>query len=213
MSQTSYATADERVEELQRAEKKKDGYRVEQSTSSAAVDAVHGDKQALIQKESLSNLATQNVEIVDVCAREREAQRMRMRYTYQASEMKMCFIHPMNARMIVRECGGLEEAAVKSEFMTLRGQMLEIENHTMDTNIRRRYKFLSHLPDGCEFAFVGLDLSSVLAESTLQHFASELRRRQATRRHKKHVTARESRRVQKRQDNLLRKHLREQSPS
>lgn len=66
-------------------------------------------------------------------------------------------------------------------------QVLEIERHVMNEYTRKKYRFLSHLPLGCEFALCELDLSSLLSKRTLEEFRGELANRKDARiRQKKH---------------------------
>ena len=146
----------------------------------------------------------------EASAEKQEDQQRRMRFFYQAADMQMFFMHPINVRMILHECGDFNHVS-DFELTKLRGELLEIDKHVMGPDSRKRYKFLSHLPDACEFAFVELDLSSVVSKETMEHFSNELRRRKVARKHKKQVTARESRNAQRQENKLLEDHIRKHS--
>lgn len=60
--------------------------------------------------------------------------------------------------------------------------------HTVDEELRRRIKVLSHLPLGCEVSFLECDLTDVVSSSVLESFKDEILQR---RRHNHEKAARE----------------------
>eukprot|EP00172_Hildenbrandia_rubra_P000385 Plantae.Rhodophyta-Hildenbrandia_rubra.ctg11800.p1 GENE.Plantae.Rhodophyta-Hildenbrandia_rubra.ctg11800~~Plantae.Rhodophyta-Hildenbrandia_rubra.ctg11800.p1 ORF type:complete len:640 (+),score=79.01 Plantae.Rhodophyta-Hildenbrandia_rubra.ctg11800:1324-3243(+) len=128
------------------------------------------------------------------------------RYFYQFDDSQMCFCHPVNVKMILHETDGFKHA-----FPSIEGEILEIERYTMNTDLRKRYKFMSHVPDGCEFTFAELDLSSTLSKETLLSFGPELKARSMARKRKIRATKREDRKREKKETELLRRHVEEQS--
>ena len=61
-------------------------------------------------------------------------------------------------------------------------------NHVVDDDLRRRAKYLAHLPSGCEIGFIECDWTDVVAPDVLARFASDIERR---RQHHKDKQARE----------------------
>ena len=49
--------------------------------------------------------------------------------------------------------------------------------HVVDDDLRRRVRYLSHLPRGCEIAFLECDLTDIVSPAILNQFAQELYRR------------------------------------
>ena len=49
--------------------------------------------------------------------------------------------------------------------------------HVIDEDLRRRHKYLSHLPFGCEVTFLECDWTDTVPEEVLQHFKAEIERR------------------------------------
>ncbi|CCJ30187.1 unnamed protein product, partial [Pneumocystis jirovecii] len=56
--------------------------------------------------------------------------------------------------------------------------------HVVDNPLRKRIKYLSHLPCGCEVSFLECDWSDVIDESILHRFDSEICKRRQKRREK-----------------------------
>ncbi|KAI5819030.1 hypothetical protein BZA77DRAFT_260101 [Pyronema omphalodes] len=59
-----------------------------------------------------------------------------------------------------------------------------VTGHTVDDNLRRRLKWLAHLPAGCEIGFLECDWTDVLAPEVLQQFEAEISRRRMQKREK-----------------------------
>lgn len=101
-------------------------------------------------------------------------------YYFQAADGQAVFLHALNARMLVRDYGALELAPP-----TITARIVEIEGASIDNELRRRLRYLRHLPLTCEIQVVELQLEPpVVTQATLEHFAPDVekRRRQRTRR-------------------------------
>ncbi|CCX06465.1 Similar to Uncharacterized RING finger protein P8B7.23; acc. no. O94271 [Pyronema omphalodes CBS 100304] len=59
-----------------------------------------------------------------------------------------------------------------------------ITGHTVDDDLRRRLKWLAHLPAGCEIGFLECDWTDVVAQEVLQQFEAEISRRRRQKREK-----------------------------
>lgn len=124
-------------------------------------------------------------------------------YFYQAADTRDVFLHPVNHRCLsVEFSGDFNSAPAKIE-----GAVLEVERKTMDGRLRKKYRFLEHLPDGCEFAFVELDLTAILSADTLAEKGVELDERRAARRRKEIQTRREDRRLEKKHSESLQEYF------
>lgn len=64
---------------------------------------------------------------------------------------------------------------------TISAPILELEEVTQTEEVRRRTRYLSHLPIGCDYLFCELDLSNLVSGDTLNAFSTELVRRQKRR--------------------------------
>lgn len=107
-------------------------------------------------------------------------------YFYQASDGQHIYLHSINARCLVKEYGSLENCPP-----TIQANIVETEGITMSEELRRRLRYLNHLPLTCEFQVVELALKPPLvSKHVLAGFADEIDRR----RHLRHKKSRDERR-------------------
>lgn len=98
-------------------------------------------------------------------------------YFYQAEDGQNIFLHSLNARCIIEEYGGLEQGPLQ-----ISGQIIDFECMTMTKELRKRYRYLRHLPISCEFIVCELMLRPpVLSRSTIKYFMPEFKKRKASR--------------------------------
>lgn len=128
-------------------------------------------------------------------------------YLYQSTDTQNIFLHPVNHRCLATE--------LKNDFtnapLQIEGSVLQIDRYTMDEHLRKRYRFLDHLPDGCEFALVELDLTSILSSETITIHQSELKERRLSRKRKEAETKRENERLEKQQTDSLQEYFKTQA--
>ncbi|XP_075746769.1 E3 ubiquitin-protein ligase RNF10 isoform X3 [Rhipicephalus microplus] len=101
-------------------------------------------------------------------------------YYFQAADGQPVFLHALNARMLAHEYGALELAPVK-----FTARIVEIEGASIDIELRRRLRYLRHLPLTCEIQVVEVQLEPpVIKQATVEYFAPDVekRRRQRSRR-------------------------------
>lgn len=111
-------------------------------------------------------------------------------YFYQAADGQHIYLHPLNIRMLVEEYGSLDRSP---ENIT--AKIVDIERVTVTESVRRRLRYLQHLPLTCEFQVVELQLQPpFVSPATCDLFAAEVEKRRRTRNRK----AREERRREKR---------------
>uniref|UniRef100_A0A8C5FZM8 E3 ubiquitin-protein ligase RNF10 n=1 Tax=Gouania willdenowi TaxID=441366 RepID=A0A8C5FZM8_GOUWI len=111
-------------------------------------------------------------------------------YFYQAEDCQQMFLHPVNVRCLLREYGSLEASPDSITAM-----VVEIIGHTVTEEIRRRHRYLAHLPLTCEFSICELALQPpILSKETLDTFSDDLEKRKRLRQKK----AREEKRREKR---------------
>ncbi|KAK8769571.1 hypothetical protein V5799_013960 [Amblyomma americanum] len=101
-------------------------------------------------------------------------------YYFQAADGQPVFLHALNARMLVCDYKALELAPP-----TFTARIVEIEGASIDNELRRKLRYLRHLPLTCEIQVVEVQLEPPLVtQATLDHFAPDMekRRRQRSRR-------------------------------
>ncbi|XP_053726300.1 RING finger protein 10 isoform X2 [Synchiropus splendidus] len=113
-------------------------------------------------------------------------------YFYQAEDCQQMFLHPVNIRCLLREYGSLEASPD-----TITATVVEIFGHTVTEDIRRRHRYLAHLPLTCEFSICELALQPpTLSKETLDTFADELEKRKRLRQKKARDEKRRERRIE-----------------
>jgi hypothetical protein len=158
---------------------------------------------------SLESTAEPNVESFWPTSHSSAASDVAMHVFYQAKDGQNVFLHPLCHRILSTEYSGDYAGAPQ----LLEGSVREIERHTMDDTLRRRYRFLGHLPLGCEFVFVELDLNGIVAEVTLELFKYEITLREQGRKRRAFASEREDRRIEKQKSEKLRQYFQLSSSS
>lgn len=111
---------------------------------------------------------------------ENQTEKTESYFFYQCSDGSPTFISSLNAKCLINQFGSIKEAPE-----TIEATVLEIEDFTMDHELRRRFRYLSHLSDGQSFSLVLLDSRNLnLNEETFLKFKNQ-------------ITARNKKRVQK----------------
>ncbi|XP_056102580.1 RING finger protein 10 isoform X2 [Rhinichthys klamathensis goyatoka] len=113
-------------------------------------------------------------------------------YFYQAEDGQQMFLHPVNVRCLLREYGSLEKSP-----QSITATVVEIDGQTVSEDIRRRHRYLSHLPLTCEFSLCELNLQPpVLSKETLDSFADDLEKRKRLRQKKARDEKRREKRIE-----------------
>lgn len=113
-------------------------------------------------------------------------------YFYQAEDGQRIFLHALNARCLVKEYGGLEHGP-----QTITAKIVEMESVFMTEELRKRLRYLSHLPLTSEFQVAELDLRPpVISRDTLTCFADDIEYRKRLRQKKMRLEKRWSKKIQ-----------------
>lgn len=113
-------------------------------------------------------------------------------YFYQSDDCQQMFLHPVNVRCLLREYGSLEASPD-----TITAKVVEIVGHTVTEDIRRRHRYLAHLPLTCEFSICELALEPpVISKETLDSFADDLEKRKRLRQKKARDEKRREKRIE-----------------
>eukprot|EP00041_Stephanoeca_diplocostata_P022931 m.555022 g.555022 ORF g.555022 m.555022 type:complete len:1039 (+) comp22179_c1_seq5:75-3191(+) len=118
---------------------------------------------------------------------------------YQSVDAQPVFLHSLNMRCLLHEYGnGNTDDAVDVCPAEVGGEVVEVLRHTMTDELRRRFRYLAHLPVGCEFFLVELDLRQCLSAATMAHFAKDFEARKTARRRRAADEKRHERQAAKR---------------
>lgn len=100
-------------------------------------------------------------------------------YYYQAASGMPVFLHPLDIKILLSH---FNSYSAFPDAITVR-----VESHTESTvneDLRRRCKYLSHLPEGADVVFVETDLGGVVGAQGLRNFERALTTRRARRKEK-----------------------------
>ncbi|CAL1276695.1 unnamed protein product [Larinioides sclopetarius] len=122
-------------------------------------------------------------------------------FFYQAEDGQHIYLHNVNVRMLLKEYGSLEFAPP-----VLTAKLVEVESVTMTEVLRKRLRYLQHLPLTCEFQVVELDFSHLVSELTVQQFEGEIKRRKINRTKKQRTERRREKMIEEEENRKLGKY-------
>ncbi|XP_018412907.1 PREDICTED: RING finger protein 10 [Nanorana parkeri] len=113
-------------------------------------------------------------------------------YFYQAVDGQHIYLHPVNVRCLVHEYGSLEQCPE-----TITATVVEIDGFTVTEEVRRRHRYLCHLPLTCEFSICEVALGPpAVSEQTLAYFTDEVEKRKRLRQRKARDELRREKRIE-----------------
>jgi hypothetical protein len=96
---------------------------------------------------------------------------------YQAEDGQNIYLHSINARTLIEEYGALDDGPLK-----VQGQITDFDYYTMTKELRKRFRYLSHLPLSTEFMICELILKPpLLSKRTIHNFMPEFKKRKELR--------------------------------
>ncbi|XP_063972556.1 E3 ubiquitin-protein ligase RNF10 [Diachasmimorpha longicaudata] len=120
-------------------------------------------------------------------------------YFYQAEDGQHIYLHAMNVKMLEVQYGDLEHSP-----RTLTGKILEKEGGSFTEDLRKRMRYLCHLPLTCSFEIAEIELTTPLVSAdVLDYFKEQLDARERRRRRRerdekkreKKITAEENKKL------------------
>ena len=100
-------------------------------------------------------------------------------YYYQAASGLPIFLHPLDIKILLSH---FNSYPAFPDDITVR-----VESHsegTVNDELRKRWKYLGHLPEGADVVFIEADLEGVVGAEGLANFEGALRQRRARRKEK-----------------------------
>jgi hypothetical protein len=101
-------------------------------------------------------------------------------YFYQAASGTNIFLHPLDIRILLAHFGNY--AAFPNDISAM---ITHVSETTVDDDLRRRCKYLAHIPEGADTVFLELDLENVVGKESLKPFDNLLKVRRT--RHKERM--------------------------
>ncbi|KAI9316630.1 hypothetical protein BX666DRAFT_179134 [Dichotomocladium elegans] len=93
-------------------------------------------------------------------------------FFFQASDGQHVYLHPLDSRVLKHEYGDY-----RSLPRQLHVKVECVEETSMTEDLRKRFKYLSHLPLACDVTFVQVNLRDHVSEKTYKEFESDLKSR------------------------------------
>jgi hypothetical protein len=100
-------------------------------------------------------------------------------YFYQAASRVPIFLHPLDIKVLSSHFGAY--AAFPDSIVV---RVEAASKGSVDADLRRRCKYLSHIPEGADVVFVEADLKGVVGAEGLRAFEGTIKARRARRREK-----------------------------
>ncbi|KAI9197112.1 uncharacterized protein BJ171DRAFT_522703 [Polychytrium aggregatum] len=91
------------------------------------------------------------------------------------------YLHPLDIRVLKTEHGGYDRMPD-----SIKVTIESVSETTINEDMRKKFKYLAHLPQGCDVSFCEVDLASLVSESTYHLFEKDIRERTRRRRAKEH---------------------------
>ena len=90
-------------------------------------------------------------------------------YFYQAADGQHFYLHPLDIKVLKHEFGSYDNFPAK-----LKLPIIAVYESTVNNDLRKRCKYLAHLPLACDITFCEVDLSDVVSSPTYLHFEKEI---------------------------------------
>ncbi|CAJ0890006.1 1293_t:CDS:10 [Entrophospora sp. SA101] len=87
-------------------------------------------------------------------------------YFYQSEDGQNVYLHPLDIRILKYEFGTYEQFPNEISF-----RVISVDESTMTEELRKKFKYLGHLPLSCDVTFLEVDLKGVVSDSTLKIFS------------------------------------------
>ncbi|CAG7853806.1 SubName: Full=Related to human transcription regulator Staf-5 {ECO:0000313/EMBL:CCA67768.1} [Serendipita indica DSM 11827] len=119
-------------------------------------------------------------------------------YFYQAASGSLTFLHPLDIRILLSHFGSYANFPQNIEVK------VEAQNEgTVDEDLRKRCRYLAHLPEATDVTFVEVDLECVVGKEALVAFEGALKSRRARRKEKERKDDRAKIRAEEREKEKL----------
>ncbi|EFX03950.1 ring finger domain containing protein [Grosmannia clavigera kw1407] len=166
------------LEELERQEREDELlFHEDGEWSQRAARAVRTARETMLQEESSSRTAVEKAQEPALRSDEQQSQQEDF-FFYMAPPH--LYLSPLDIRILKTKYG-----AFSSFPSTLLPRVEHLSlGHTVDDAMRRRAKYLGHLPAGCVVSFLECDWTDIVPAETLAGFAGDIERRRKRNRDK-----------------------------
>ncbi|KAG0164334.1 hypothetical protein DFQ30_010096 [Apophysomyces sp. BC1015] len=93
-------------------------------------------------------------------------------YFFQSADGQHIYLHPLDIKILKHEFGDYCHFPRELQVVAT-----GIEESTVTEELRKKFKYLGHVPLACDITFLEIDLKSLVSGATLKAFENELRQR------------------------------------
>lgn len=123
-------------------------------------------------------------------------------YFYQADDGQHLYLHAMNVKMLELQYGSLENSP-----HIIEGKLLEKEGGSLTEDLRRRLRYLCHLPLTCQFELAEIDLKPpIVSQEVLTSFRDQLVLRQKRRQQREREERKREKKITEEQNKRMGKY-------
>jgi hypothetical protein len=115
-------------------------------------------------------------------------------YFYQAASGLPIFLHPLDSRILLSHFSGYQ---CFPDTITVRVE--SVSEGTVNDDLRKRCKYLAHMPESADVVFVEADLAGVVGDEGLKNFEVALKTRRSRRKEKERKDDRARARAEERE--------------
>lgn len=119
-------------------------------------------------------------------------------HVYQESSGQKIFLHPFCSRALLNEYKSFVNVPTK-----IKGKILEIEEITIDHAVRKRFKFLSHLPLHYICKICEIDMRPIVSKKALEPLLPKIMKRVHARKQKKFLEHKQDKKREKAQSFVI----------
>ncbi|KAI8988363.1 hypothetical protein BDF20DRAFT_814509 [Mycotypha africana] len=123
-------------------------------------------------------------------------------FFYQAVDGQHVYLHPLDIRILKHEFGEYQDFPLR-----LQVQATAVQESTLTEELRKKCKYLGHLPLACDVTFLEINVKDIVSADTYQHFHQELNARVKKRKEKERRE--EQKKQQAESKHKLQQHVRE----
>ncbi|KAK9303356.1 hypothetical protein QLX08_004944 [Tetragonisca angustula] len=123
-------------------------------------------------------------------------------YFYQAEDGQHLYLHAMNVKMLEMQYGNLENCP-----RIIKGKLLEKEEGSLTEDLRRRFRYLGHLPLTCQFEVAEIELKPpIVSREILFSFRDQLTLRHKRRRQREYEERQREREITEKENKRMGKY-------
>lgn len=89
-------------------------------------------------------------------------------YFYQAVDGQHVYLHPLDIRILKHEYGEYDQFPPQ-----LQVQAMSVQESTLTEELRKKCKYLGHLPLACDVTFLEINVKDIVSEATIQVYKSK----------------------------------------